>query len=192
VRQYGPAMSARLLPVLVAMTVAASGCAGGEEPEMTAVPLPTVTASPSPEVTETLSSAEVPAEAAAETPEGAASFIRFFFSQLEVAYAIANPDLVASLSAPGCVTCDNYVGSLTALREDAGSVRDYSIRVESVEPSGVDEETLTAVVTLNIGEYVRRDAENRVTGREESALGVVQDVRLVLAEDNWLVGEISQ
>jgi hypothetical protein len=187
-------MRARLVPFLLAMTVLASGCAGGGEPEVTAAPLPPASPSASPTATVAATEAgEVPAEAAAATPEGAAAFIRFFFGQLEVAYAQADPDLVATLSTTGCVTCDNYISSLQALREDAGSVSDYSIHVDSVEPSSVDEEgMLTAVVVLDVGKYVRRNADDRVTTREEPARGVVQDVSLVLTDGNWLVREITQ
>lgn len=182
-------MRARLAPAAVALALLAAGCSDGGDGEVSPT-LPPITDAPS----ESPTAVAVPSEATAATPEGAAEFVRFYYAQLELAYAEADPALIADISAPDCSTCNNYVESLTDLRDSGSSVEPYSIRVTNVEPGGVadDAATTPAVVMLDISEYVRLDAQGDEVTREAPVTGAVQDVRLSRSGSSWLMQEITQ
>jgi predicted lipid-binding transport protein (Tim44 family) len=180
-------MRARLAPGLLALSLALSACSGGgeEEGSPTLEPLET-TASPS------ATAEAVPSAAAAATPEGAAEFVRYFYGQLEAAYAERDPERIAALVAPGCASCARYVRSVTELRDEDAQVRDYRLDVVDVAapPSdGTDRTSVTAIV--NLGEFVWYDAQGREETRTPAAPRTVHDIALIRSADTWLVQEVT-
>lgn len=80
-----------------------SACSGSSNPRT----LPTLTPTPTTSGTEVL-----PAAATPNTSQGLDAFVRFYFDQLNAAFATSNAELIRGLSSPECETCENYARSL--------------------------------------------------------------------------------
>jgi hypothetical protein len=97
------------LILVVALTTA---CTGGSKEKPTVLPTVSsvrVSASPVP----------VPEAAKAKTPQGADAFVRFFFTQMNGAFAESDDALLLSYANAECTTCRNYaVGLAAAKRAD--------------------------------------------------------------------------
>lgn len=188
-RVYDPAVHrvrlSSLLAVLAATLTACSGSGGAAEP--TSLPPITTSASPTPTVP------TVPAEATAATPEGSIAFTRFFYARLEKAYATADPGLIAALSAPGCRSCANYIGSLTALRNEGGRVPGYTITVIALEALAGSSypNAANVLAVLSDSEYVELNAQGREVAREPARPKSVNNVDLVRSGAGWLVKEVT-
>jgi hypothetical protein len=183
-------MRARLVPVLLTLCLGVGACTdGGEEPDA-APTLSPITESPSPSPEPDA----VPPQATEATPEGAAEFVRFFYKSLERAYANADPEVIESLSADGCESCQNFVESIADLRDQGGRVEAFTIDVVDVQAAGVEPAATTAaaVVVLDVSEYVRVERDGSESAREPAVSGAVNDVQLVRVEGEWLVQGITQ
>ncbi len=184
-------MRARLVPVLLALSVSVGACSdGGEEPDA-APTLPPITESPSPSPEPDV----VPSEATAATPEGAAEFVRFFYEAIETGYQSRDATALRQLSADDCTACSNFVATIESLKQSGSTVRDdYAldfVSVEAPELSG-GERVLTALVVFNVTEYVQLGADGQVVKTEPAAENVVQNVTLERSGDGWRVLEVSR
>jgi hypothetical protein len=121
----------------VALVVAlATGCSGGSGAQPST--LPTLTG-PAP----TASPAAVPEAAKAKTPQGADAFVRFFFSQLNVAFASSDSASMLAYANSECLTCGNYATGL-----DAAKKADHFFDGDSFEVQEVAARPLESLGTL--------------------------------------------
>ena len=116
--------SAALLAVPLAASLLLSGCSGDPKPgassSSTARPTSTPTASATPTASPTVSpirptDPNIPAGARAHTPAGAEAFVRYFYSQLNVAWSKPQAGLISSMSDSTCKTCTALEGSASDL-----------------------------------------------------------------------------
>lgn len=95
---------------MVVLGLLVSSCSGGD-PQPRALPtLATASRTPAPTL------AALPEAAKAKTPQGADAFVRYFFSQLNVAFTSGTPEMIRVLSAPSCVLCKTYADGVEAAR----------------------------------------------------------------------------
>jgi hypothetical protein len=101
--------SAALLAVPLAASLLLTACGGDTKPGTSP---PTTTSTPSaatsPTTTALKTDPNIPAAARAHTPAGAEAFVRYFYSQLNIAWSRPRAGLISSLSAAACKTCGNF------------------------------------------------------------------------------------
>jgi hypothetical protein len=107
----------------------------------------------------------IPSAARVHNAFGAAAFVRFYYSQLNRAWALPDPHQLDGLNDAACKTCANYVAAAERFVLDQQRVRGISVRVVSAEAPpeqnglvAVDvffDEPARAIVTTD-GDLVRR------------------------------------
>lgn len=123
----------------LAALLSTAACSGSDaDPKVLPTLSPTASASPS------STPVVVPAAARARTPQGADAFLRFYFSQLDEAFAASKPQLIRRLSDPACGTCENFARSLEA---DDEFIRGHSFSDIEVAVPPLTEPGTLAVVT---------------------------------------------
>jgi len=141
--------SAALLAVpLAASMLLLSGCGGDSKPTAsssnttTSPPTTTVSAATSASPTPSASrptDPNIPAAARAHTPAGAEAFVRYFYSQLNIAWSKPQAGLISSLSAPTCKTCAALEGSAVDLASKHQRYRGDVFTVGTVSSIGESE-----------------------------------------------------
>jgi len=147
-----------------------SGCGGdakpGATPSSTSAASPTTSspATSSPATSSPATDPNIPAAARAHTPAGAEAFVRYFYSQLNIAWSTPKSGLIAALSLPTCKTCaalegsavdlaskhQHYAGEVFAVGT-VGAIGDSEVLVTGEQPAG-------AVIDIN-GSVVRSKAK---------------------------------
>jgi hypothetical protein len=96
---------------LLAASMLLAGCGGDAKPDPSSSsatsPSPTSTTNPAPTISAT-TDPNIPAAARAQTPAGAEAFVRYFYSQLNIAWSKPQAGLISRLSATTCKTCANF------------------------------------------------------------------------------------
>lgn len=183
-RHYARSMRVRLGTALLAAALVTSACSDDEPAAGPTLPPITETpsASPTPEA--------IPTEATVATPEGAAEFARYFYAQVERAYAEKEPRYIQELSAPGCSACERFVASVTQLRDEDQRSEGLLYEIVSAEAPALSGETARVDVVYNGPEVIRYDAQDNVINREPAADLVNEQVELVQEGGAWLVTEV--
>lgn len=134
-----------------------AGCGGDAKPDptntTTAAPTSTsASTSPAPSPT---TDPNIPAAARAHTPAGAEAFVRYFYSQLNLAWTTPATGLLSALSAPTCKTCSALEGTAADLVSKKQHYRGDAYSVKSVGSIGesevlvVGEQPIGAVIASN-------------------------------------------
>jgi hypothetical protein len=104
--------SAALMAVPLAASMLLAGCGGDAKPDTSSSSTPTsssTTTAPTTTAPPTSASPTVdpniPAAARAHTPAGAEAFVRYFYTQLNVAWTKPSSGLISTLSSPSCKSC---------------------------------------------------------------------------------------
>jgi hypothetical protein len=169
---------------VVALTAALAGCSSDPAPPST---LPTLSANPS--AAPTVS--PLPSAVSAPTPEGAGAFARFWYSEIEAAFATKDPERVRALSAPGCAACDQFIRSVTRLRDRNERVDNYRIEVIAAEtPALTDASRAEVTVVYNTDGATRYDAEGAVIRQDPARDLVEQTLVLTRSGSTWRVVEV--
>lgn len=180
-------MRARLVPALMILALALSACSGGEgDASPTIAP---VTDAPSPSPIPTTREVQPPTEA---TPEGAAEFVRYFYDQVEKAYAARDPALVEALAAPGCSACERFVTSISSLRDNNQRTEGLVYELLSVVTPPFEGDRARVDVVYNGPEVVRYASDGSVVNREPAAEFVNEQVDVERANGRWTVLEVSR
>jgi predicted lipid-binding transport protein (Tim44 family) len=178
-------MNRRLGGAAVLCAVLLAGCSSEREQPRT---LPPVSAAPSPSASE---AAPVPSAAQAETPEGASAFARFFYAEVQRAFAAKDPEIVRRLSAPGCKACDRFITSLTNLRDEGGRVTDVLYDIKAAEAPATDGQTARVTVIYDSPAIQGFDAQGNVVREEPAVTGFEEQLDLVRGAGGWLVQEVT-
>jgi Family of unknown function (DUF6318) len=132
-----------LLALLLVTSALLAGCGGDPTPDApppttasspqatTAAPTPTSPASASP-----TTDPNIPAAARAHTPAGAEAFVRYFYSQLNLAWSKPQAGLISSLSNTTCKTCSSLEGSAQTLVLKHQRYRGEVFTVQAVASTG--------------------------------------------------------
>lgn len=167
----------------VSLALALTGCSSsGAEPRT----LPTL-ASGSPSLLPVKSTAS-PA-VASHTPEGAVAFARYWYGQVELAYGRRDPSLVVRLSAPGCVTCDRYVKSITRARANDERVEGLSFRITFAEAPALSGNSARVDVIYDAPATHRYDSAGHEIHSQPSVKGFKEQLELILVNGSWLVAQ---
>ncbi|MDT7573608.1 MAG: hypothetical protein QOE05_3782 [Actinomycetota bacterium] len=178
----------------LALTLAASAalvaaCGGSSGEPQTAPPVstsPASASSPSP------AAAEVPEAAKAATSTGAEAFARFFYGQVERAFATKDPGLISAISEPGCSSCDNFVRSITKLRDNNERVDDLAFNVVLAVAPAVSGDTARVDITWSSSTVaIRYDAAGKEIYRDGPYKRVDDEMKLVRRGDAWRVLEFK-
>jgi len=124
------ALGAGLVTACLMGAVACSGDGPDAVPSPTASsasPTGTATASSSP----TAVAPTLPPEAAERTAAGAEAFVRFWFEQLEYAYATGDTRQLSALSDPECRSCAELIRRVNQTYGEGRLVRGFSVDVVS-------------------------------------------------------------
>ena len=147
-----------------------SGCGGDAKPgpssSSTSAASPTTSspATSSPATSSPTTDPNIPSAARAHTPAGAEAFVRYFYSQLNVAWSKPQAGLISGLSVATCKTCAALEGSAVELASKqqhyagevfavgtVGAIGDSEVLVTGEQPAG-------AVIDIN-GSVVRSKAK---------------------------------
>jgi len=189
-----------LLAIPLAASMLLTGCGGDSKPDAspssTAASSPRTTAAPTTSTSPTPTAKatpdpNIPAAARAHTPAGAEAFVKYFYSQLNMAWSKPKAGLVSSLSAKTCKTCANFE------RESAKSVlKNQRVIGQSIILTTVDTSDSTAsdkMTVLAIG-YQPKSLVVDATGKTVQTLQrerVRSQVTLQWGSAGWRVGEIQ-
>ena len=140
---------------ILAASILLSACGGGAKPDPSSSTSSPTTSTSAPTVSVSPTTAgptidpNIPAAARAHTPAGAEAFVRYFYSQLNIAWSKPQAGLIAGLSAKTCKTCAALEGTawdLTAKRQHYqgealtidtdGSISESAVRVVGEEGGG--------------------------------------------------------
>lgn len=179
-------MHARVLPAAVAVALALTACNGEGEAAPTLPPV-TADATPTPTATATTTAEAVPTQATAQTPQGAEQFVRYFYDQLERAYATRDPNLVRGLVTEDCQACTGIIDSVTRLRAQDVTVANYDVTVLQTAVPSTDGVPTTVTTVLAFTEYVERAPDGTEKVREPAVSRFVQDVLLAPTPTGWRV-----
>ncbi len=182
-----PVMGLRAVASVVALTAALVGCASESEAPST---LPSLTGGPSPSAAP--SPASTPSAVSAPNAEGASAFGRYFYEEIEEAFATRDPGRVAALSSPDCVICKRYIDSVTALRENDEHVDDYDITVLSSDAPATSDNMARVTVIYNDSASTRKDAKGRVLDSEPGRQNVAAELVLARQGASWVVTEVRR
>jgi hypothetical protein len=137
--------SAALMAVPLAASMLLAGCGGDAKPDASSSSTPTssstttaaTTTAPPTSASPTVDP-NIPAAARAHTPAGAEAFVRYFYTQLNVAWGQPKSGLLAPLSLPSCKIC-------TALEENAAKnvsthqrMSGDTVRIDSADAGGTE------------------------------------------------------
>lgn len=176
----------RAVACVVALTAALAACAS--EPRVPST-LPSLSAAPS--SSPSPSPSPTPSAISAATPEGASAFARHWYAEVQAAFATRDPERLRALSAPGCRACDQFVRSVTRLRDENERVDDYRIEVIAAEaPALADQSTVEVTVVYNTNGATRYDAGGNVIRRDPAREFVEQILVLTRAGASWKVAEV--
>ena len=190
----GPANTIRTMRVLaltLAAVAAVSGCGGSSGDKPRTLPAVTASSSPSPSAGGTAAASDVPAEAQAPTSAGAEAFARFFYTETKRAFESKNPDLIKAISAPGCTSCDNYIASITLLRDNNERVENFTVTVLSAVAPALAGSTARVDVSWSSPEVLRYDASGKVIMREGPFKRVDDQMNLVRRGDSWVIAQLK-
>ena len=145
------------VPLAVAMLL--SGCGGdakpGATPSSTSAASPTTsspaTSSPatsSPATSSPATDPNIPAAARAHTPAGAEAFVRYFYSQLNVAWSKPQAGLISVLSLATCKTCTTLEDTSSSMISKHERMVGDTARIDSVDAGATESNgDQSAVVT---------------------------------------------
>jgi hypothetical protein len=181
------------------LTGALVGCSGDEREPSTLPPLPSAKAPSAPPSAPTstpgalspASAEPLPSEAQAPTPAGAAAFARYFFEQVNAAYTLGRPELIANLSDDGCGSCASVAKDVARLVGVGHSVDGQRYKLSVAEAAPADAEGRVVVdFRFDADPYIERDARKRIVREFPSEPS--QDGQVALAQQGgqWLVQAI--
>jgi hypothetical protein len=155
--------SAALVAVPLAASMLLAGCSGDAKPDAsspsTSTSSPTTTAP-------TTTDPNIPVAARAHTPTGAEAFVRYFFDQVNLAWATPKPTALDGLYAPTCTTC-------TAIRGSAADYKAKGLRYRDTPLTRISPTSVTAAT----GATTRVNA----TAMQEASAVVDRDGKVVEA-----------
>ncbi|NMM33237.1 MAG: hypothetical protein HHJ13_04415 [Phycicoccus sp.] len=184
--------SAALMAVPLAASLLLAACGGDAKPDAssssTSTSSPTTTAPPTASPT---TDPNIPVAARAHTPAGAEAFVRYFYSQLNVAWSKPQAGLISVLSAPTCKTCVNFEAEASKSVAKKERVVGQSIVLDSVDTS--DATNPAKMTVLAIG-YQPKTIVIDASGKTVETLPRERVRTLVTVQwraDGWLLGEIQ-
>jgi len=177
---------------ILAASILLAACGGGAKPDAsstsssptTSTSTPTVSVSPT--TASPTADPNIPAAARAHTPAGAAAFVRYFYSQLNIAWSKPQAGLISGLSANTCKTCAALEGTAADLVAKRQHYRGEILAVKTIgsisesEVLVVGEQPIGAVVDIN-GAVVK-------SGTKAQLLKFV--VTVAWSPESWRVQEI--
>ncbi len=186
--RYAPHMRAGFRTPLLLVALLVTGCGGDSEQPAA---LPPVVTTQTPTTAPSPTTAPVPTEALAETPQGAAQFARFFYAEVERAFAEKDPSIVERLSAPDCGACDRFTSSITSLRDNGGRVTDVIYDIKVAEAPATDRATALVTVIYDSPAIQGFDAQGNQVREEPAVTDFQEQIELIRTPDGWRVQTVT-
>jgi Family of unknown function (DUF6318) len=185
--------SAALMAVPLAASMLLAGCGGDAKPDSPSSSTPTsssTTAAPTTTAPPTSASPttdpNIPVAARAHTPAGAEAFVRYFYSQLNVAWSKPQAGLISALSVPTCKTCLAFEGTAADLASKHQHYRDDVFVVKSV--GSIGESEVLVVGTQPPGAVVNNNGS--VVKSRTQAQPAKFSVTVAWSSQGWRISEI--
>jgi len=177
---------------ILAVAILLTACGGGTKPDAPATSSSTTTSTSAPTVSVSPTTAgptidpNIPAAARAHTPAGAEAFVRYFYSQLNIAWSKPQTGLISGLSVETCKTCATLEGTAADL---AAKRRHYLGEVLAVKTIGsISESEVLVVGEQPIGAVIDSNGAVVKSGTKVQPLKFV--VTVAWPAEGWLVQEI--
>lgn len=127
--------------------------------------------------------------AAPPTPQGAVAFARYWYSQVELAYAKRDPMLIQRLSAPGCTACERYVRSISEARDKNQRVVGVMFHITLAEAPALIGGKARVDVIYDGPITHRYDSQGKEVHSERAVHNFEEQLDLVRSGSTWLVAE---
>ena len=178
---------------ILAASILLSACGGGAKPDPSSStsPSPTTSTSAPPRSASPTTAGptidpNIPAAARAHTPAGAEAFVRYFYSQLNIAWSKPQAGLITSLSAKTCKTCAALEGTAVDLAAKGSHYRGEVLTVETI--GSISESEVLVVGEQPIGSVIDSKGAVVKSGIKVQPLKFV--VTVAWPARGWLVQEI--
>jgi len=170
----------------LAAVAALSACGGSSGQPKT---LPPVTTRPS-------ASVAAPSAAAtginAPTPQGATEFAKFFYGQVERAFATRDASLIASISEANCKSCNNLISSIKAAIEKHARIEGFHVTVTTAVAPVTAGTTARVDIVRNSDGVTFLDPDGQVLAHEAPLHGIEERMDLVRGHTGWRVAQITR
>jgi hypothetical protein len=187
---------ASLMAVPVAASLLLAACGGDAKPDTspspslgssptTTTPAP-MTASASATTAGPKTDSHIPAAARAHTPVGAEAFVRYFYSQLNIAFTTPKAELISALSIPTCRTCKAFERAAADLAAKRQHYRGDAFALRSV--GATDESDVVVVGEQPPGAVI--DINGSVVKSRTNAQPAKFIVTVTWSSDRWRIHEI--
>jgi hypothetical protein len=176
---------------ILAASLLLAACGGAAKPDAsststspsTSTSAPTVSDSP---ITAPTIDPTIPAAARAHTPAGAAAFVRYFYSQLNIAWSKPQTGLISALSAKTCKTCAALEGTTADLAAKRQHYRGEVLAVKTI--GSIAESEVLVVGEQPIGAVIDVTGAVVKSGTKAQLLKFV--VTVTWSSEGWRVEEI--
>jgi hypothetical protein len=168
------------------VTAGVAGC-GGSAGSPQALPSlsPAASASPPP------SPVPTGVQASTTSPEAAAEFAKFFYAEIEQAFATKDPERIARLSLPSCRTCAAYVTSIKKLRDNGERLEGGQFKIKFAAAPGLENGKASVDVQWVYSGSIRYAANGSVI-RRTASLPAEEEVDLVSSGVGWRIAAVKR
>ena len=172
------------LSLAASLALLATGCSESDDPQV----LPTLTATASP----TSMSSSVPSAARQMTAAGAAAFARFFYDEVNRAYAIADAGPIRALSDSECSTCSNFAGAVQSLADKQQHLQGLAVRVLTAEAPPEQDGLVAVSVTADAPPRQVLAADGSVVDRGVAEPPYRLTVFVKRSADGWRIRAVQR
>jgi len=182
------------MAVPLAASMLLAGCGGDAKPDSSSSSTPTSTPTTTAVPTTTASPTtdpNIPVAARAHTPAGAEAFVRYFYSQLNVAWSKPQAGLISALSLSSCKTCANFEREAAKSVTGKEHVVGQSIVLDSINTS--DATNPAKMTILAIGQQPKTVVVDAL-GKTVETVQLERVRTLVTVQwgaNGWRLGEIQ-
>lgn len=181
-RAFGPGLFTAAVLVL-------AGCSGGNG--SAPVSLPTLGTARPTATSAAVIREDVPAAARTRDSFGAAAFARFYYEQVDRAFAGADSTLLQGLSNQQCGTCKAFEQSARKLAADGERIKGTSVRVIFSEAPEEQGGQIGVSLTLDAPARVVTNASGQVTQRLAATPRYNVTLTLVWSPNGWAVLKVA-
>lgn len=127
----------------------------------------------------------VPTAARANTAQGATAFVRYWYEQLNLAYATLDADALDNLSDPTCQSCRGYIKNIRSIAAARQEARGVEFEVLAAEAPPLDDQIPLVSVLYRVSPYTIVSTDGQIVDESDGDDRLVADVQLKRQDDGW-------